>query len=141
MSHIPSTLAFKGQFILSFVFIIIFVIFSLAMLPTVMKTREKELMKKMQEIDAFSRLMVRDFFSDVLWPKLVARWGLWKSLGLTYLVFLAGTTGIFSAMSPFYTWITPTFIIIYAFTFSSLFIIHLYTRIRKGRAGAEIPYK
>ena len=125
------SLAFTGQFILSLVFIIILVIFSFAMLPTVMKAREKELMKKMQETDASSRLTVRDLFSDVLWLKLIARWGLWKSLGLTYLVYLAGIAGIAWAISPFYTLFTPTFIIIYDFTFSSLFTILLYMQIRK----------
>jgi uncharacterized membrane protein len=131
------SLAFTGQFILSLVFIIIIVIFSFAMLPTVKKTLEKELMKKMQETDASSRLTVRDLFSDVLWLKLIARWGLWKSLLLTYLAFLAGTAGILSAMSQFYTSITPTFIIIYAFTSSSMFIILLYMRIRKARDRIE----
>ena len=131
------SLAFTGQFILSLVLILIILIFSFALLPTVKKTLEKEFMKKIQETDASSRLTVRDLFSDVLWLKLIARWGLWKSLGLTYLAFLAGTAGILSAMSQFYTSITPTFIIIYAFTFSSMFIILLYTRIRKARDRIE----
>jgi hypothetical protein len=125
------SLAFTGQFILSIVFIIIVGVFSLAMLPLVMETREKELMKKMQETDASSRLMIRDLFSDVLWLKLIARWGFWKSLGLTYLVFLAGIAGIFWAMSQYSTLFTPTFMIIYAFTLSSVFIILLYAQIRK----------
>ena len=130
-------LAFTGQFILSSVSLIIFLIFSFAMLPTVKKIQEKELMKKMQETDASSRLRVRDLFSDVLWLKLIARWGLWKSLGLAYLVFLAVVAGILSAMSQFYTAFTPIFIIIYDFVFSSMFIILLYTRIRKARDRTE----
>lgn len=125
------SLAFTGQFILSFVLIIIVAVFSFAMLPIVMKTREKELVKKVQETDTSSRLTVRDLFSDVLWLKLIARWGLWKSLGLTYVAFLAGIAGVLWAMSQFYTLITPTFSIVYDVTFSSLFIILLYTQIRK----------
>jgi hypothetical protein len=125
------SLAFTGQFILSLVFIFIVAVFSLAMLPLVMETRQKELMKKIQETDTSSRLTARDLFSDVLWLKLIARWGFWKSLGLTYLVFLAGIAGILWAMSQLYVLITPTFMIIYDFTFSSVFIIILYAQIRK----------
>jgi hypothetical protein len=125
------SLAFTGQFILTLVFIFIVAVFSIAMLPMVLEIREKELRNKIQETETSSRLTVRDLFSDVLWLKLIARWGLWKSLGLTYLAFLAGIAGILWAMSQLYVLITPTFMIIYDFTFSSVFIIILYAQIRK----------
>jgi len=125
------SLAFIGQFILSFILIMIVGAFSYAMLPRVMRTREKELMKKMQETGTSSPLTVRDLFSDVLWLKLIARRGLWKSLGLIYLAFLVGIAVVLWALSQFYTLITPTFVIVYAVTFSSLFIILLYMQIRK----------
>ena len=124
-------LASLGQFILAFVLIIVLGIFSYATLPRVLKAREKELTKKLQETDASSPLTVRDLFTDALWLKLVARWGLSKSLGLIYLAFLAGIAGVLWVVSQFYTFITLTFIIAYAVTFSSLFIIILYMQIRK----------
>jgi MFS family permease len=124
-------LAFLGQLILAFVLVIVLGIFSYAMLPRVLKAREKELTKKLQETDVSSPLAVRDLFTDALWLKLIARWGLWKSLGLIYLAFLAGIAGVLWVVSQFYTFITLTFIIVYAVTFSSLFIILLYRQIRK----------
>lgn len=125
------TLALLGQFILSFVLVIILGIFSYAMLPRVLKLREKELTKKLQETDTSSPLTVRDLFTDALWFKLVARWGLLKSLGLIYLAFLAGIAGALWVISQFYTFIAFTFIIVYSVTFSSLFIIFLHRQLRK----------
>jgi membrane protein implicated in regulation of membrane protease activity len=124
-------LAFLGQFILAFVLVIVLGMFSYAMLPRVLKAREKEQTKKLQETEVSSPLTVRDLFTDALWLKLIARWGLWKSLGLIYLAFLAGIAGVLWVIGQFYTLITLTFIIVYAFTFSSLYIILLYRQLRK----------
>jgi hypothetical protein len=126
--------AFFGQFILSFVLIFILGIFSYAMMPKVFKAREREMAKKLGETDASLPLTVRDLFADVFWVKLIGRWGLLKTLGLTYLAFLAGIAAVCWAISQFYTSITPTFIIAYAVAFSSLFVIFLYIHIRK------VPY-
>lgn len=124
-------LAFLDLFMLSLVLVIVLGIFSFAMLPSVLEARGKELNKKLHETDASSPLTVRDFFTDAFWLKLVTRWGLWKCLGLIYLAFLAGISGVLWVVSQFYTLITLTFIIVYPFTFSSLYIILLYIQLRK----------
>lgn len=132
-----SSLGFIGQFMFSFALIIILGVFSCAMLPRKLKTREKELMKEIQEKD-MSHLTVRDLFSDVLWLKLIAKWGPWKSLSLGNLTFLACIVGVLWAMSQFYTFFTPTFVIVNAVTFSSLSTILLYAQIRK--VADQLPH-
>jgi hypothetical protein len=125
------SLSFIGQFILSFFLIIILCLFSLAMLPRVLEFREKELTNKQREIDASSPMTVRDLLTDAFWLKLINRWGLWKSLGLIYVTFLAGIAGVLWVISQFYTFITPTFIIAYAVAFTSFFVIILYGQLSK----------
>jgi len=134
-------LAFFGQFILAFVLIIIIGALSYVTLPWMFKVREKELMEKMEETDESSPITKKDFFSDALWVKLIARWGLTKSLSVIYLSFLIGIGGVLWATSLFYTFITPTFIVVYTLTFSSLSIILLYVQIRKVAEKTRVNKK
>jgi NADH:ubiquinone oxidoreductase subunit 6 (subunit J) len=129
---------FLNQPILALTIIITAGILSIVELPKMLKVRERELTKRLQEKDFSAPLRKRYFLSDIWWLKLASKWGLRKTICLFYLVSMSLSGGILLILSTLYSFITVEYVLVYAPIFSILFTFMYYQPFQ--RALKRKPY-
>jgi len=126
--------AFLNQFILFLILMIAVGVFSITQLPRMLKVRERELTKRLQEADFKAPLRKRYFLSDMWWLKIVSKWCFRKTMCLFCLVSMSLIAGMLFILSTLYSFITIEYVVVYAAVFSVLFTFMFYKQFKKAFA-------
>jgi hypothetical protein len=126
--------AFLNQFILFLILMIAVGVFSITQLPRILKVRERELTKRLQETDFKAPLRRRYFLSDIWWLRLAYKWGFRKTMGLFYLVSMSLSAGMLYILSTLYSFISIEYVVVFAAVFSVLFTFMFYKQFKKAFA-------
>ena len=94
-------LLFLNQFVVVINLVALTAILSLAGLPKLLNVQERELAKRLQEMDLSAPLSVSEFLTWKGWFKLVSRWGIRKTMCLYSLIMMGVGAALFFTSSIF----------------------------------------
>jgi len=132
--------AFLNQLILALVLVVATGILSIAGLPKLLKTQERELTKQLQDVDLSAPLKRRDFLTNKGWLKLTSKWGLWKTMFLFYFLSVGIIGGIFFILSTFYSFITIGYVVSYTIIFPILTAVMFYRQFKKALENCSLGH-
>ncbi len=130
--------AFLNQPIVALVLVVSTGIVSIAGLPKLLKTQERELTNQLREVDLSAPLKRREFLTSKGWLKLTSKWGLWKTMCLFYLLSAGIIGGIFLSLSTFYSFITIGYIVSYTVIFPILTTLMFYRQFKKALENCSL---
>lgn len=92
-------LVFLNQKFFALILMAAMTVLSVAALPVITRAQGRKAAKQLQEVDLTAALKVRDFLTYKGWLKLAHRWGVWKTVGIYFILTLTGVAAVLYILS------------------------------------------